>query len=147
MNILPNQDINYFMQRNVKFEDIVNVLEWNNIWVECLLHWCSANYNPTISGKEAILDQNILWNSEIKINKKTVFYQKMSAIPKKWKISLNKPQTQTADSDTEDNHFLIDQLANPRGLAGKCTKNFSHQSRLKNNGKLRLASSCIWQFC
>ena len=73
---LPMQDLNYFLRSNLKYCDLPNKPQKEDIWTEVLIYWCCMNYKDSVLGKAAIMDQNIWWNTHIQIARKVVFYQK-----------------------------------------------------------------------
>jgi exonuclease III len=77
-NMLPNNDVTYFMNCPINFADLLKKPRKDNIWSEILLKWCIINQNFNQGKKdnlESIFDENLWWNSRIKIDKKVVYYE------------------------------------------------------------------------
>jgi len=76
----PSEDnIKYFLQANLYYKDF-NMwlkLEADSIWSEIMNEWCQFNYKDAhlIDTKVDILNQNLWFNSSIKIANRPVFYK------------------------------------------------------------------------
>jgi exonuclease III/nitrogen regulatory protein PII-like uncharacterized protein len=78
---LPMKDPNYFMECSIKFSDIPNKPEKNNIWNEIILNWCLLNmeYNDKKTWTlHEICQETLWWNSYIKIKGKVIEYKHWS---------------------------------------------------------------------
>jgi exonuclease III len=76
---LPLNDPQYFMECSIKFSDIPNKPPKDDFWFEALIHWCILNKSHTDKTEwmlEDIYQENLWWNSKIKINKKVLEYKK-----------------------------------------------------------------------
>jgi len=78
INLIPMNCPHYFSRCNIKYADIPNKPCKNSIWSDILINWCCFNFvkYENIQNKEDIMNQNLWWNSNIKINKKVVFLQR-----------------------------------------------------------------------
>jgi hypothetical protein len=78
ISILPLEDPEYFMHCNVKFCDIPLELRTNKFWGEIFLNWCiiSQQINSEMAKTiESLRNENLWWNSDLKINGKLVQYK------------------------------------------------------------------------
>jgi nitrogen regulatory protein PII-like uncharacterized protein len=78
---MPMNDPKYFMECSIKFSDLPNKPEKNNIWTEVILNWCLLNtdYNEGKSWTlHEICQENLWWNSQIKVKGKVIEYKKWS---------------------------------------------------------------------
>ena len=69
-------DYRYLLQANMIYADIPVKHSDNNVWSEIWAHWCLYNYEKEVLTVESVLNQNIWFNSHIRINKKVVFYRR-----------------------------------------------------------------------
>ena len=83
MNKIPT-DIRYFVRCNIKFKDLPFQLPQNSIWREIWANWCIENFNEQPTAPEEIINQNLWYNSNIKINKKVVHYRKWEEKGIRW---------------------------------------------------------------
>jgi len=76
--LLPLNCPSYFSRCNLKYTDIPNKPTTESIWSDILINWCCYNYikPENIIIKPDILNQNLWWNSAIKIQSKVVYLQK-----------------------------------------------------------------------
>jgi hypothetical protein len=75
---LPLKDPQYFMGCSIKFADIPNKPERNNIWNEILLKWCMLNkeYNEVKRWTfYEISQEHLWWNSYIKVKNRILEYE------------------------------------------------------------------------
>jgi hypothetical protein len=75
---LPLQDPSYFMECNIIYADIPNKPHKDDFWSEVLVNWCILNQEANNKREwtlENIYQENLWWNSRIKINKKVVEYK------------------------------------------------------------------------
>jgi hypothetical protein len=75
---LPLKDPNYFMECNIIYADIPNKPSKEDFWSEVLINWCILNRehsNKKDWSLEDIYQENLWWNSRIKVNKKVVEYR------------------------------------------------------------------------
>ena len=82
-NKLP-VDARYMARCNVKFKDLPFQLPNKSIWREIWAYWCIHNYDNQPTKPEQIINQNLWFNSHIKINKKTVHYKKWERQGIRW---------------------------------------------------------------
>jgi DNA-binding transcriptional regulator YhcF (GntR family) len=76
---LPLNDIEYFMDSSINYGDIPTKPHKDNIWNEAILNWCILNGDHTNKKEwnlEDIYQENLWWNSNIKINNKVIEYKK-----------------------------------------------------------------------
>jgi exonuclease III len=79
---LPFKDPAYFMECSITYADIPNKPEKDSFWNEVLINWCILNEEHTNKNNwrlEDIFQENIWWNSKIKVKKKVVEYKKWAA--------------------------------------------------------------------
>ena len=72
LNKIP-VDIRYMARCNIKYADLPFKFRKDSIWNEIWLNWCVENYNEDIDTVELILNQNLWFNSHIRINKRPIY--------------------------------------------------------------------------
>ena len=77
-------DIQYMARCNIKFIDLPFKFPKNSIWTEIWINWCLESYVDTVETQEAILSQNIWFNSHIKINNRCIHYKKWESKGIQW---------------------------------------------------------------
>jgi exonuclease III len=78
MRTLPTGNMEYFMSCEINFADIPKKPCKGSIWNEILLQWCLINQSNNHKRKktlEDLLEENIWWNSNIKVGNKVVEYK------------------------------------------------------------------------
>lgn len=96
----PNIEISYILKSNLLFCDFpIDGLKNNIFWKEVMIIWCSLNYEKEIENPARILLQNLWFNSNIKIGKKIVWFEK-------W---YRKDVKTNRDIVKEDNHTFMSQ--------------------------------------
>lgn len=74
---LPNVDLEYFLNSNVLFKDLCfKFLKHFPFWGEVLQHWFNISYNTERLSYNEICNEQLWFNSNIKVNNKVVFYRK-----------------------------------------------------------------------
>jgi hypothetical protein len=76
-------DMEYFLKCNIRYKDIPNQLKKNSMWKEIWEIWSGEN-SREVNTIEDILNQNLWYNSSIKINKKTIFRKEWYSANFKW---------------------------------------------------------------
>ena len=61
-------DIQFMARCNIKLINLLFKFSRNSIWNEIGINWCLESYVDTVKDQEAVLNQNIWYNSHIKIN-------------------------------------------------------------------------------
>ena len=64
---LPRVELAYLMRCNIQYKDLRIKIPIISIWADILKEWCHLNFNADIENKEAVLNQNLWYNSHIKI--------------------------------------------------------------------------------
>jgi len=72
-------DLNYFFKCNICYTDLDKVIKLSklNPWHEILTEWCKYNFDKLPFAEDDIVNQNLWFNSNIKINKKNAFLQRL----------------------------------------------------------------------
>jgi len=74
-NKIPT-DVKYLLRCNLKYEDLPFKLRKGSIWEEFWSKWCRLNFKENIQGLEEVMNQNLWFNSKIKIQNKIVHYKR-----------------------------------------------------------------------
>ena len=77
-------DVRYLARCNLKYSDLPFKFPKTSIWNEIWLQWCLHNYSNTVDTTEQILNQNIWFNSHIKVNNKLIYMQKWEEKGIRW---------------------------------------------------------------
>jgi len=72
INMIPTNTL-YFLRCNLNYVDIPFKPPKGSIWEEFWPKWCKQNYKNNVQELEEILNQNIWYNSHIRINKKPTY--------------------------------------------------------------------------
>jgi hypothetical protein len=80
-------DIKLLLNSNIKYTDLPFKLPKNNMWNEIWEIWCKENYNEPETISE-ILNQQIWYNSHIKIGNKPVFWEHWKKADINWIADL-----------------------------------------------------------
>ena len=89
-------DLKYMARCNIKTSDLPFKFPKNSIWREIWTNWCMENYEDIIIDQESIFNQNLWFNSHLKINKQCIHYKKWDNQGIRWLSDLlfeeeNKP--------------------------------------------------------
>ena len=73
---LPGCNLDYLLECNTKVEDLPWNVRKNNFWYDVFQYWCWLNYKSIdhLNRKGDIMNSNIWLNSNIRINKKVIFW-------------------------------------------------------------------------
>ena len=63
---------------NIKYKDLPFNFEKGSMWDEIWDNWCEINYEENVNTAEKVLNQQLWYNSHIKIGKRVAWYQKWS---------------------------------------------------------------------
>ena len=75
INTLPMHDLAYFLRGNLKYVDLPNKPNPNSIWSEIVIQWCLNNQRQPSQNRADIMNENLWWNSAIKIDGKVIYYK------------------------------------------------------------------------
>jgi hypothetical protein len=83
-------DPEYMLRCNIKYTDLpfIKDLRKLKLWEEIIKYWCEENFDEDPQDANTILNQSIWMNSHIKINKKTVYWEKWYKEGFKWVADL-----------------------------------------------------------
>jgi len=76
---IPNISPEYLLKCNLDKKDVNNIIKFKkgSFWSEIFSEWCYLNYDPHPTLKDELLNQNLWFNSHIKVGKKMVFNKKL----------------------------------------------------------------------
>jgi len=88
-------DIKYLLRCNIKYTDLPFKLTKGSLWEEFWIKWCEQNYVDEIKDLETVLNQNIWFNSHIKVNEEIVHYKRWETAGIRW---INQLTTETGQN-------------------------------------------------
>jgi hypothetical protein len=80
----------YLLKCNIKYEDLPFKKELKNLklWEEIFKYWCEENYEEKTMDINKIMDQSLWFNTNIKINKRVIYWEKWYNDGFKWLADL-----------------------------------------------------------
>jgi len=83
-------DIEYMLRCNILFADLPFNMPVGSLWQEFWRGWCTQNFKEDIVDLEGVLNQNIWFNSNIRVQNKPIYYKNWADHGIRWINQLTK---------------------------------------------------------